>query len=155
MNDRLGPLPGTPNHFTRNIEEASGARKSNLRHIPQSVATEVHTIRIILGVATDAGLVIVDSGAPWDHQRRISLFCGSSESDLEAERGMTFELADGTTTWACSFVWMQTLHGWFSTRFIEPTRVPIVVSIEGLGASQATVDFATNEMAHGRVTLFE
>ena len=51
-------LAGTQNHINKHIKEASCALNSNVRHIPQSVATALHTV--IFGEATNAGLVIVD-----------------------------------------------------------------------------------------------
>ena len=89
-------------------KEVCGARVSHLRQVPQSVATALPTIRDIFGVATDAGLAIVDSGAtetagsPEALQTVLSAVQkvmprSKVEIDLEAGRAMTFKLADGTT----------------------------------------------------------
>ena len=74
----------------------------------------------------------------WGHQKRFSLFSmphAEVEIDVEAGRALTFKLADGTTTCAYPVVWMQTAHGWFSTYIVESTSVPMLLSIEGLSAS--------------------
>ena len=77
------------------------------------------------------------------------------EIDVEAYRAMSFKLADGKTTCAYSLVWMQTPHGRFSTYVIEPTGVPMLLSIKGLSALQATIDFATNTMSYRCVDCSE
>ena len=83
LNDRLFPiLDGTPNQVIKNIKEASCARKTDLRHIPQKIATALSTICDIFGVATDAGLVIVDLGAT----RRSSLFSRRFRKSCLAQR---------------------------------------------------------------------
>ena len=128
-------------------------------YVSPETATSLPTICGILGVKTDAALVIVDSGAtatvgsPEALQSVLSaiqrvMAHAKVEIDVEAGRAMSFKLADGTTTCAYSRVWMQTPHGWFSTSVIEPTGVPIMSSIKGLRALQSTIDFATNTLSY-------
>ena len=64
FNDRLVPsLNGTPSEIVKSIKEVCSARVSQLGHVPQMIATAPPTICSMFGVATDAGLVIVESGA--------------------------------------------------------------------------------------------
>ena len=99
-------------------------------------------------MATDAGLVIVESGATETVGSPEALESVLSavekdmphsmvEVDVEAGEALTFKLADGTTT--CAYP-MQTPHGWFSsTQFTESTGVPML-SIKGLRALQAPIE---------------
>ena len=86
LSDRLVPIPdGAPSEIIESIKEVCSARVSHLRQVPQSVAT----ICDIFGVATDAGLEIVDSGATeTDHQRHFSLSCQRFRKSCLAQRWM-------------------------------------------------------------------
>ena len=123
----------------------------------QDTATALPTLCDIFGVATDAGLVIVDSGttefvgSPEAPQSVLSAIQrvqphAKVEIDVEAGGAMTVELADGTLTSASSLVWMQPPHGCFSLYVSGSTGVPMLLSIKGIRAMQATIDFSTNTM---------
>ena len=160
MYDRLVPIPdGTPSEFIKDIEEVCSARVSHLRYVPQSVATTLPRIRSIFGVASDAGLVIVDSGAtetggsPEALQPVLSAVQkvmprSKVEINVGAGRAMTLKLADGSTTCAYSLVWIQTPHGWFRAYVIESTGIPMLLSNKGVRALQATIEFATHTVAY-------
>ena len=123
---RRFPIPGgTKSDILRSIKKKYATHESHTTALP--------TVCVIFWVATDAGLVIVDSGAtetvgsPEAFQSVLSAVMSHAKVviDVEAGRAMSFKLADGTTTRAYSLVLMQTPHGWFSTYVIESTGVPI------------------------------
>ena len=142
LNDRLVPIPdGTPSEIVKSIKEDCSGCVSHWHHVPQSVAAALPTICHIFGVATDAGLVIVDSGAtesvgsPEAFQSVLSAVQkvmprSKLEIDVEAGRAMTFKLAD--------------------CKHFTDGSVPLypnVVEHQRIRALHATVDFVTNTMA--------
>ena len=73
--------------------------------------------------------------------------------DFETARIMTFKLADGTTT--CAYFFRMDAKTLRMVQFLltESTGTPMLLSIKGLRAMQATIDFATNTMAYRCVNI--
>ena len=62
--------------------------------------------------------------------------------DVEAGQAMSFKLADGAIACAYSLVWIKP-HGWLSSYIIESSGVPMLMSIKGMRALKAVINFYT------------
>ena len=105
------------------------------------------------GVAADQDLVIVDSSTP---ERVGSPEAPQSSPVISTKSCQMWNLDERCLShWptvrrrrACSLGLMQTTHGWFSTYAIESTGVLMLLSIKGLRALEATIDFSTSKLVH-------
>jgi len=123
------------------------------------MATAMPSICDVFGVATEEGLVVLDSGATETvgspealqalitNVQKVMPDC-RVQMDIEAGKAMSFRLANGDITTAYSQVWVETPHGWLSAFVIESTGVPMLMSIRGLRALRAVIDFYTSVISY-------
>ena len=120
---------------------ARSLRKNELCRVQDGDALPI--VCDIFGVAADEGLVIMDFGTTetFGSLEALQSLVSSIPRTypdahvkiyVEAERAMSFTLADGTTTSACSLVWLQTLTVQATIGFFHKTQchtsAPIVTA---------------------------
>ena len=161
LNDRLVPSPdATPRQIIKNIKEARCARKSKLRHIPQSAATALPTICDIFGVATDAGRVVVDSGATETVGSPEALRFSRSRKSCLTQRWKSMWKQDEQRLWNLLMErWLSRMDANIS-RMIQYLchRINRCTTVVESSALQVTIDFTTNTMTYWcsvRVESFE
>ena len=123
------------------------------------VETACGSLCDIFGVATETGLVVLDTGAtetvgsPEAVQMLVTnvqraMPAAQVVVDVEAGQQMSFKLADGAIACAYSLVWVETPHGWLSSYVIESSGVPMLLSIKGMRALRAVIDLYTSVISY-------